>query len=546
MNSASLWALPFAALILLASLSASAEPVAVRLLAINDLHSQLLPPTDPLPVRDAAASGASRPVRAGGAAQLATLIKRLEAQNLNHLLVGAGDMIGNSPLNARLLREESTIAILNEMGMAISSVGNNEFGGGWKEIQRLQRGSCEDGGCTIDEFAGARFQYLAANVIENASGKSILPAYAVKSFGGIPLAFIGLTRRNSLDQTKPYNFDGISFRDEVQTINALVPEIRAQGIEAIVVLLHEGAKNDGPPNDCGAAAVTLTPFIEKIDKAVDVIITAHTHQAYICRLDGRVVTQAGNYGRMLTSIDLMLDPATRDVVSAQATNHLVETDALLPDSAVQKLVTRFEKQAALVSERVIGTMTAPVSLAANAAGESPIGLLVADSMLAAFPAADVAFVNPRSVRASITPESIDGKIRYADAFDVLPHGRRIATLSLSGAQLIELLNLQWKGRTKPAILQPSRGFSYVWRREESGGSVLAESVRLNGRPLDAQTNYRIALDASLAEGGEGFETFKAAQDKRYVAGTIEYDLLARYLSGPGIEAPPGGRIVLRE
>jgi 5'-nucleotidase len=485
-------------------------------------------------------------VQAGCVAQLATLIKRLEAQSPNHLLVGAGDMIGNSPLNARLLREEPTIAILNEMGMAISSVGNNEFGGGWKEIQRLQRGSCEDGGCTINEFTGARFQYLAGNVIESASGKTILPAYTVKSFGGIPVAFIGLTRKNSLDQTKAYNFDGISFRDEVQTINALVPEIRAQGIEAIVVLLHEGAKNDGPPNDCGAAAATLTPFVEKIDKAVDVIITAHTHKAYICRLDGRLVTQAGNYGRMLTSIDLLLDPATRDVISAQATNHLVETDTLLPDPAIQKLVARFEKQAASVSERVIGTMTAPVSMVANAAGESPIGLLAADSMLAAFPDADVAFVNPRSLRAPITPARIDGKIRYADAFDVLPHGRRIATLNLNGAQLIELLNLQWRGRAKPAILQPSRGFSYAWRKEEAGGSVLVESIRLNGRPLDAQTDYRIALDASLAEGGEGFETFKAARDKRYVAGTIEYDLLARYLSSRKIEATASGRIVLRE
>ncbi|HSD37228.1 MAG TPA: bifunctional metallophosphatase/5'-nucleotidase [Rhodocyclaceae bacterium] len=546
MNTASPWALLLAALMVLTSLSASAEPVAVRLLAINDLHGQLLPPADPLLVREVTASGAARPVQAGGVAQLATLIKRLAAQSPNHLLVGAGDMIGNSPLNARLLREESTIAILNEMGMAVSSVGNNEFGGGWRELQRLQRGSCEDGGCTIDEFAGARFQYLAANVIENASGKPILPAYAVKSFGDIPVAFIGVTRKNSLDQTKAYNFDGISFRDEVQTINALVPEIRAQGIEAIVVLLHEGAKNDAAPNDCGSAAATLTPLVGKIDKAVDVIITAHTHQAYICRLDGRVVTQASNYGRMLTSIDLLLDPVTRDVMAAQASNHLVETDAVLPDPAVQKLVTRFETQAASVSERLIGTMAAPVSLAANAAGESPIGLLVADSMLAAFPGADVAFVNPRSLRASIMPANIAGKIRYADAFEVLPHGRRIATLSLNGSQLIEVLNLQWKGRTKPAILQPSRGFVYAWRKDETGGSVLTESIRLNGRPLEAQTNYRVVLDASLAEGGEGFETFKAARDKRYVAGTIEYDLLARYLSRPGVEAPAGGRIVLRD
>lgn len=519
----------------------AAAPVPLRILAINDLHSQLLPPADPLVIVDATQPGGRRAVPTGGVAQLATLVKRLAVQSPNHVLVGAGDLIGNSPFHARLLREESTIAVLSEMGLVASSVGNNEFGGGWREILRLQNGACEEGGCRLlGGFAGARFQYLAANVMEEASGKPMLPSYVVKTFAGIPVAFIGLTRKDSMDRTKVYNFTGIRFEDEVRTINALVPEIRAQGIETIVVLLHEGAKNSAGPNECGEAA-SLAPTLAKIDKAVDVIVTAHTHQAYNCVLDGRVVTQAASQGRVLTSIDLLLDPTTRDVVSAQASNHLVDTAALPPDPAVQKLLERFEAQAAAEAGRQIAVSTVTLAATANPAGEVPVGLVAADAMLAAVSGADVAFLNPNSLRAALPA----GRLAYVDVFEVLPRGRHVATLTLSGAQVVELLAQQWQGRAKPFILQPSAGFSYAWRKDGATASVVPASIRLHGQPLDAQARYRVVLDASLAEGGEGFGVLKDARDRRYVEGFVDYELLARHLSGLGkVEAPADHRIVL--
>lgn len=537
------------ALLLLTGTALAAEPVSLRIIAINDLHSQLLPPDDTLKVPDADQPAGSRTIRAGGIAQMATLIHRMQAGNPNNILVGAGDLVGNSPFEARLLHEESTLRILDSLGLALSSVGNNEFYYGWRELLRWQQGGCAREGCLPGEpYGGIHFQYLAASTLAAETGKPILPAYAIRTFQGIPVAFIGLTRRGSPDLAKPYNYEGIRFADEVETVNALVPEIRAKGVEAIVLLLHEGATSNGAPNDCQGAVSTLATKVEKIDPAVDVIITAHTHQAYNCHFGGRPVTQASSHGRMLTTIDLMLDPASRDVISATAENHIVDTADLPPDPAVQQLVEHYEALAHTRTDRVLATTSGPITAQADAAGESALGQLVADSMLTAVPEAQIAFISPNSLRAPQIAPSAGDRISYANVFPVLLRGRELATLQMTGAQIRQVLDLQWKGRSKPLILPVSKGFSYVWRKLPAGESVLdAESVRLNGKPLRDEAYYRLVVDASLAEGEDGMKVFREGREKRYLDGTVDYELLARYIGQLGkLDPATEHRIELRE
>lgn len=529
-------------LVCLSSPLAKAEPVKLRLLAINDLHSQLVPPAAPLKLPDPADPAKSIAVRTGGIAHLASLLKRLRAPAGETLFVGTGDLLGNSPFHARLMHEEPTVEILNALGMAFSSVGNNEFYYGWRELLRLQNGGCDNNGCRAAErFEGARFQYLAASTVGE-DGRPILPGSVVRNVGGIPVGFIGLTRRGSPDAAKPYNYAGIAFRDEVDTINAEVAALRARGVEAIVVLLHEGGNSNGDPNDCVGSIRELAPMFARIDKAVDLIVTGHTHQAYNCRFDGRLVTQAASQGRMLTAIDLELDPATRDVTASSAVNHLVETDKLPADPAVQAMVERYEGLAAPLARRVLATAPEPLTAVPDAAGGSALGALVADSMLAAVAEADIAFVPPQSLRAPGIGK--DGAIRYEEVFDVLLRGRRLATMTLTGAQIVALLEQQWQGRDKPNILQVSRGFGYAWTKDGTT-PLVADSLQLNGVPLRAQTDYRVVLDSALAEAGEGFSVLKAGRDKRYLEGTIDYELLARHLRSLETVAPPAPRIRVR-
>ena len=98
-------------------------------------------------------------------------------------------------------------------------------------------------------FEGARFKWLSANVIAASTGKPLLPAYGTKTFNGVTMAFIGMTLEATPTIVTPTGVAGLQFRDEAQTVNALIPELRAQGIEAIVVLVHEGGVQAGTLSD---------------------------------------------------------------------------------------------------------------------------------------------------------------------------------------------------------------------------------------------------------------------------------------------------------
>src|SRR3978361_1340835 len=196
----------------------------------------------------------------------------------------------------------------------------------------------QNGGChPVDTcqgphpFAGAKFHYLAASTIDKSSGKTVFPAYEIRTFDGIPVAFIGRTLRATPEIISPQSAAGLEFRDEVETVNALVPELKARGVEAIVVLIHQGGTPAGDYNACPAIAGPIVDIVKKFDKAVDVVISGHTHQAYVCEIDGRLVTSAAKSGTVVPAIDPKLDSATRDVVSAKAENVIVRTAAYAKD-----------------------------------------------------------------------------------------------------------------------------------------------------------------------------------------------------------------------
>ncbi len=310
--------------------NAQAAPVEVRILAINDFHGNLRPPTGGIRIADPAKETKSIEVAAGGVEYMATLVKQLRGQASNTIFVAAGDLIGASPLLSAMFHDEPSIEALSMMGLEIASVGNHEFDEGKDELLRMQNGGCHP----VDKcqgphpFAGAEFHYLAASTFDRTTGKTIFPAYEIRNFEGIPVAFIGLTLKGTPGIVSPQAVAGLEFRDEAETVNALVPELKARGVEAIVVLIHEGGFPTGNYNECPGISGPIVDIVRKFDKAVDVAISGHTHRAYICEIDGRLVTSGDKFGTLVTAIDLKLDPVTRDVVSAKADNVIVRTGAL--------------------------------------------------------------------------------------------------------------------------------------------------------------------------------------------------------------------------
>ena len=314
-------------------------------------------------------------VPAGGSETMATLVKQLRQQApkpSNTVFVAAGDLIGASPFLSAMFHDEPTIESLSMMGLEIASVGNHEYDEGKDELLRMQKGGCHP----VDKcqgphpFPGAKFHYLAASTVEKDTGKTIFPPYEIRQFEDIPVAFIGLTLKGTPNIVSPVGVADLEFKDEADTVNALVPELKAHGVEAIVVLIHEGGYPTGDYNECPGISGAIVDIVKKFVRAVDVVISGHTHQAYVCEIDGRLVTSGDKYGTIVTTIDLKLDRTTRDIVSARADNVIVRTGAYARDPEQTALLESYDRLAAPIANRPAGSLTETLSRVPDNAGES--------------------------------------------------------------------------------------------------------------------------------------------------------------------------------
>src|SRR6195256_3089841 len=323
---------------------AQGAPVDLRILAINDFHGTLRPPEGGIRIADPDDKTRKIAVAAGGAEYMATLVRQLRQGAKNNIFVAAGDLIGASPFLSAMFHDEPSIESLSIMGLEGASVGNHEFDEGKEELLRMQNGGCHP----VDKwqgpppFLGAKFRYLAASTVEKNTGKTVFPPYEIKQFEGIPVAFIGLTLKGTPDIVSPVSVAGLEFRDEADTVNALVPELKARGVEAIVVLIHEGGFPTGDYNECPGISGPIVDIVGKLDRAVDVVISGHTHRACACQIDGRLVTSGDKYGTIITSIDLKLDPPTRDVGRAKDHNIIVRTGVYARDPQQTALLESYD------------------------------------------------------------------------------------------------------------------------------------------------------------------------------------------------------------
>jgi 5'-nucleotidase len=530
--------------------TAQAASVDLRILAINDFHGNLRPPAGGINIADPGDKTRKINVAAGGAEHMATLVKQLRQGAKNSIFVAAGDLIGASPFLSAMFHDEPTIESLSMMGLEVASVGNHEFDEGKDELLRMQNGGCHP----VDKcqgphpFRGAKFRYLAASTVEKKTGKTVFPPYEIREFEGIPVAFIGLTLKGTPDIVSPVSVAGLEFRDEADTVNALVPELKARGVEAIVVLIHEGGFPAGDYNECPGISGPIVDIVKKFDKAVDVVISGHTHRAYVCKIDGRLVTSGDKYGTIVTTIDLKLDSVTRDVISARADNVIVRTGAYAADAEQTALLASYDQFAAPIANRRAGSITATLSRVPNDAGESVLGDIIADAQLAATRAdtkgaAVIAFTNPGGVRTDIAKKE-DGAVTYADVFASQPFRNQLVTLTLMGAQIKNMLEQQWLDPNRPRILQVSKGFNYTWDNAKPyGDHVVADRMSLNGQRVDPATRYRVTVNNYLAVGGDGFTVLKQGTAPQF--GIYDVDALDGYFHANSPIAPASADRITR-
>ena len=513
------------------------DEVQLQILAINDFHGNI-------------ATSSSSFGGVGRADYLAANLAAVADGAENSVFVSAGDLIGASPLISALFHDEPTIEAMNLMGLDINGVGNHEFDEGIAELLRMQHGGPHpvDGNLDGDPFPGADFQFLAANVIDEATGKTIFPPYAVRDYQGVRVAFIGLTLEGTPSIVIRSGVAGLTFQDEAKVVNALVPQLQGEGIEAIVVLLHEGGFSDGGQNDCGSGLTgPIADITARLDDAVDLVIAGHTNDQFICEVNGKWVTMADNGGRLFTVIDVALNRVTKDL-TVKAINNVPNSQAgVTPDPALTALIDRYDMLSGPLANTVIGATTADIGRQSNAAGESALGDVIADAQLAATRSADmgnavVSFMNSGGIRNDIVSAAsgseADGELTFGEAFAVHPFGNSLVIMSLTGAQIHTLLEDQFDNPEPGSsrILQVSEGFSYIWdAAQPSGSKVNPASIAIDGRVVDPDASYRVTVNSFMAEGRDRYSVLADGTER--FAGALDLDALIAYFANTEAVAP---------
>jgi 5'-nucleotidase len=569
----------------------------IQLLSFNDFHGNLEPPAGSggriivdhfVDTADSDRDGnrtevLDKTVDTGGVEYLATKLAELREGHPNSLTVAAGDLVGASPLLSAAFHDEPTIEAMNEVGLDATSVGNHEFDEGYKELQRLDRGGCLDDGdgalnqnsCPDGSFDGADFPFLAANVKYEGTDETILPPYSIKKFNGAKIGFIGMTLEDTPNIVTKAGVEGLTFTDEVETANRLMPLLKAQGVNAIVVLVHEGGfpaskqnwtAPDGTVHSvnanydytCQKGGILSGPIVNiagALDPAIDMVVTGHTHAPYVCDVKDpagqqRMVTSASSFGRLVTETTFTYDRRTSDIVRSSVSSENVLVERTTKTASLTELIGKYQTLVAPIANKVLGRITADVGRSntenpgsVNAGGESQLGDLIADAQLAdpsvvtAGQTPVIAFMNPGGIRAPLNYTSSkgegDGVVTYEEAFTVQPFNNYLVSMTLTGAQIKTLLNQQWSGANaaSPKVLQVSKGFAYTY-----SGTTLG-TVTLNGVPLDDATPYRIVTNNFLADGGDGFPAFTGGTGKFF--GGLDIEAFASYLedNSPYTPAP---------
>ena len=541
--------------------SAADAVVTLHLLTFNDFHGNLQTPSAP---------DGGRP--AGGAAVLAAYLQTLRAQDpADTLIIHAGDLLGASPPITRLLQNEPALQFLNlladsqcEYGAAthfysaltwrrhpdpchvIGTLGNHEFDAGPEELLRLLKGGNAKAGPFLQNpWRGSRVPYICANVIDKRTGRTLLPPYAVVVIHGVPVGIIGAVLKETPTLVPAWATANLQFTDEATAINAAAQQLQAQGVHTILVTIHQGvvpaSKGDGVEWHG-----PLLRIVAHLDPGIDVVISGHTHNFTNALMPDRagrqvLVVQDYSYGMAFGALTLKLDQRSGRVLAKSARVLPAWADAgagLHPDPAVAQL-TRDAMNA--VGPRVARVVThSPIAFTRrmSAAGESALGDLVADAQRAALQA-DIGLMNAGGLRADLSA----GPITWGDVLTLHPFGNRILKVTMTGAQLLQVLEEQWSADPAaiPRVLKTS-GLYYQWDPAKPSGAHVLLACDARRLPIRSAGIYHVAVNDFLVGGGDDFKGFGGLPIEQ--VGPLDSEALDSYLHSlhSQLTTPAGPRI----
>jgi 5'-nucleotidase len=395
---------------------------------------------------------------------VAWLKSHLDRQTLpgRTIRVHAGDMVGASPLVSAWFHDEPTVEAANAIGFDVGTLGNHEFDEGGEELLRLLRGGRRTGpearkrdadgslvNTSASSFAGTRFPTIAANTFDR-SGRLVLPAYRVVARAGVRIGFIGVTTPRTPVWLLARHAAPFRFGDVSEAVDRWVPVLRAQGVEAIVVLAHEGAAT----KDAADGEGPILDEVRQMHPAVDVVVAGHSHSLLNLRVDGKLVVEALAYGMAYDLVDLTIDRAGGDVVAASARTPATDHGSAGADPWLDALVAERRARVAPMAERVVGSVPTPLTRA--------------NGQLARFAAeaqrrwadADLALLSPASLRADLDA----GPLTYEKLFAAQTYDHPLLRLELRGADLLEALEASHEPVVRshlPEPLDPDRDYAVV-------------------------------------------------------------------------------------
>jgi 5'-nucleotidase len=491
--------------------------------------------------------------------RLAAYVKAARQANPNTVFAAAGDLVGATTFESFIQHDKPTIDVMNEAGLDVSAVGNHEFDAGYDDLVNRIMAPYD---ATTNPEGGAEWQYLGANVKFKADGSDALEGTWIQDFGAVEVGFVGAVTEDLPSLVAADGIADIEVTDIVDATNEAATELKAEGADVVVLLVHEGAGGTSYASATTPGTV-FGDIVNGVSADVDAIVSGHTHLAYNHSVpvpawvaEERAVTErpvvsAGQYGENLNKLVFTVDNATGDV---QAKTQEIVPFASFPatgDAATQTIVNDANAKAAVLGAQPLGKIEAGFSRAKfvggaeNRGGESTLNNLVAEVQRWSTDT-EIAFMNPGGLRADMPGTGTDypRTVTYKNAADVQPFANTLVKMGLKGSSIKKLLEQQWQRLpngnvpSRPFLkLGVSNGFEYTYDPTRAEGDRIT-GMWLDGEAIDADTTYQVGANAFLASGtGDNFYAFSEAIDKRD-SGKVDLAAMVDYMAAFATDADP--------
>ena len=447
----------------------AANEVKVDILEINDFHGAL-----------------KEDGKNVGASKLVNEIKKAKESNPNTVVVSAGDNFNGSAVS-NLLYGEPVAKVFKEAGFVISAVGNHEFDWGIDKIANWK--------------TTAGLPFLAANIYEKSTGKPVTWAdpYKIIDVNGVKVGFIGLTTRATAYTTKPDVVANLDFKDPVEIAKQMLPVVKKQGADIVILLTHIGAFQDKTTKEI----TTEEPGLLKIE-GVNGIIFAHTHQPVSGVVNNIAIVEGYYNGRDIGKLSFTIDKDTKTIIKSESSLDVLYERAasLKEDAATKAMFDGYTQKVGPILNEVVGKTVK--ELDHNRMELSTLGQASTDIMRA-YSKADIAVTNGGGLRTSIPA----GDITVGKMYEVMPFDNVLSNYEMTGAQVKDIFEHGIENKEIGSVQFSGVKVVYVPGAEK--GKKVVKIYLDNGTEIDPAKKYKVVTNDFMGTGGDNYTMFKAAK-----------------------------------